>query len=396
MKINDEYEVIIDSVDYIGNGVTRIDNFVTFVFGALKDEKVKIKITSINKRFATGEILEIINKSKDRIEVKCPIYDKCGGCNFLHTNLKNEISIKNDYLNRLFDRNIKYISTKNEYYYRNKVTLHVLGGKLGYFNDKTHDLCEIDACMLLNPKINSKINDLKKYNLNGLNEIMIRCINDELMINLNGDIKDKSLLNIDCDSLYLNNEYIKGKEYLIDEINGFKFSIFPNSFYQVNKECMIEIYNKAKEYAGKDNSLLDLYCGTGTIGIWLSDNYKEITGIEINKDSIKNANINKELDNLNNIKFICGDAKIAKGKYDTIIVDPPRNGLSNSVIKFLNNSNAKKIVYISCNPKTLKRDINLLDNYELINISSYSMFPRTKHCESVALLERKVVKYAIK
>ncbi len=389
MNINDEYEVTIDSVDYIGNGVTRINSIVTFVFGALIDEIVKIKIDSINKHYATASIIDIIKKSKDRIIVKCPIYEKCGGCNFLHTNINNEISIKKEYLDRLFNRNIEYISTKNEYNYRNKVTLHVLEGKLGYFNDKTHDLCELDSCMLLNPKINSKISDLKKYNLSGLNEIVIRCINNEIMINLNGQIKDKSILNIKCDSLYQNNKYVKGKEYLIDEINEFKFSIFPNSFYQVNKEGMQEIYDKAAYYIGKGNSLLDLYCGTGTIGIWVSDNYKEITGIEINKDSIKNANINKELNNLKNIKFICGDAKTAKGKYDTIVVDPPRNGLSNSVIKFLNNSNAKKIIYISCNPKTLKRDIDLLDNYDLINISSYSMFPRTKHLECVCMLERK-------
>ena len=389
MNINDEYEVTIDSVDYIGNGVTRINNIVTFVFGALKDEIVKIKITSINKHYANGKILEIIKKSKDRIEVKCPIYDKCGGCNFLHTNIKNEVSIKKEYLDRLFDRNISYISTKNEYYYRNKVTLHVLRGKIGYFNDKTHDLCELDSCMLLNPKINSKISDLKKYNLNGLNEIMIRCINNQIMINLIGEIKNKDILNIECDSLYQNNHYVKGKEYLIDEINGFKFSIFPNSFYQVNREGMEEIYNKALSYLPKNNSLLDLYCGTGTIGIWVNECFKEITGIEINEDSIKNANINKELNNLKKIKFICGDAKIAKGEYDAIIVDPPRNGLSVPVIEFLNKSNAKKIVYISCNPKELKTSRDFLYNYELKYINAVSMFPRTKHIELVSLFERK-------
>ncbi len=389
MKIGNEYEVIINNVDYIGNGVTRIDNFVTFIFGALKDEKVKIKITSINKKFATGEIIEIIEKSKERTEVKCPYYYKCGGCNFLHTSLDNEINIKKDYLNKLFNQNVEYISTKNEYNYRNKVTLHVLKGKLGYFNDKTHDLCEIDTCMLLNPKINSKISDLKKYDLNGLNEIMIRCINDELMINILGDLKDKNIKNIECDSLYINNKYIKGKEFLIDEINNLKYSIYPNSFYQINKEGMEIIYNKAKDYIGKGNNLLDLYCGTGTIGIWMKDNFNNITGIEINEDSIKNANINKELNNIKNIEFICGDAKIAKGEYDAIIVDPPRNGISVYVVEFLNKSNAKNIVYISCNPRELKASLDALYNYDLKYINSVSMFPRTKHIESVCILERR-------
>ena len=389
MKINDEYKIVIDNEDYIGNGVTRINNFVTFILNGLKGEIVKVRIIYIHKRFAIAEIIEQITSSKHRIEPICKNYNKCGGCNFLHTTLENEINIKKEYLERLFNRKIDYYQSKNEYNYRNKVVLHVLEGKLGYFNDKTHDICEFDSCMLLNPKIDSKISDLKKYNLNGINEILIRCINNEIMINISGNIKDNKLKDIDCDSLYINNNYIKGKGYLIDEINNLKFSIYPNSFYQVNREVMSKIYDKAKEYAGSGNNLLDLYCGTGTIGIWMSDNYKNITGVEINKDSIKNANINKKLNNLKNISFICGDAKIAKGNYDTIIVDPPRNGLSNNVIDFLNESNSDKIIYISCNPKTLQRDINLLNKYKLKNISAYSMFPRTKHIECVTLLERK-------
>lgn len=387
MQIDKIYEVYIDSVDYIGNGVTRIDDMVTFVFGALKGEKVKIKITEINKHFLVGELLEIIESSNERIKEVCPNYYKCGGCNFLHTNYENEINIKIDYLKRLFNYNIEYLSNNNIYNYRNKVTLHVLEGKLGLFNDKTHTLCILNHCELLNPLINAKIDDLNKYNLNGLNEIMIRCINSKIMINLIGK-PNKELNNIECDSLYINNEYIKGNEYLIDEVNNFKFSIYPESFYQVNNEVMSIIYNKAKEYIGSGNKLLDLYCGTGTIGIWMHNNFNEVTGIEINKSSIDNANINLKLNNINNIKYICSDAKKVKGNFDSIIVDPPRAGLSNDVINYLNESKSNKIVYISCNPKTLKRDIDKLTNYKLTKLSCASMFPRTKHIESVCLLER--------
>ena len=155
---------------------------------------------------------------------------------------------------------------------------------------------------------------------------------------------------------------------------------------------MINIYNKALEYAGTSNNLIDLYCGIGTIGLWLKNNFNNILGIEINESSIKNANINKELNKTNNISFKLGDASIIN-KYinniDVIIVDPPRAGLSKSVINILNKSNSKKIVYISCNPKTLKRDIDKLDKYNLKDISACSMFPRTKHIECVCLLERK-------
>ena len=155
---------------------------------------------------------------------------------------------------------------------------------------------------------------------------------------------------------------------------------------------MTNIYNKALNYAGKGNNLIDLYCGTGTIGLWLKNNFNNILGIEINESSIKNANINKELNKANNINFKLGDASIIN-KYinniDTILVDPPRAGLSKSVINTLNNSKSNKIVYISCNPKTLKRDIDKLTNYDLKDISACSMFPRTKHIECVCLLERK-------
>ena len=391
MKINDIYEVIIDSVDINGNGVTRINNIVTFIPNALENEKLKIKITEIEKHFAYAEILEIIKSSNLRNEVKCPYYNKCGGCNFLHTSYENEINVKINNLEKLFNRKINYISNEDVNNYRNKVTLHVLEGKIGYFNSKTHDLCEIDNCLLLNPKINLKIHDLNNYDLNGIEEIMIRCINNKIMINIKGKNINKNIKSIECDSLYINDEFISGEKYLIDEINNLKFSIYPNSFYQVNKEVMTNIYNKAKEYAGLGNNLIDLYCGTGTIGLWLKDNFKNITGIEINNSSIKNANINKELNNAKNINFKLGDASIIN-KYinniDTILVDPPRAGLSKSVINTLNNSKSNKIVYISCNPKTLKRDIDKLDNYNIIEISACNMFPRTKHIECVCLLER--------
>ena len=391
MKINDIYEVIIDSVDINGNGVTRINNIVTFIPNALENEKLKIKITEIEKHFAYAEILEIIKSSNLRNEGKCPYYNKCGGCNFLHTSYENEINVKINNLEKLFNRKINYISNEDINNYRNKVTLHVLEGKIGYFNNKTHDLCEIDNCLLLNPKINLKIHDLNNYDLNGIEEIMIRCINNKIMINIKGKNINKNIKSIECDSLYINDEFISGEKYLIDEINNLKFSIYPNSFYQVNKEVMTNIYNKAKEYAGLGNNLIDLYCGTGTIGLWLKDNFKNITGIEINNSSIKNANINKELNNEKNINFKLGDASIIN-KYinniDTILVDPPRAGLSKSVINTLNNSKSNKIVYISCNPKTLKRDIDKLDNYNIIEISACNMFPRTKHIECVCLLER--------
>ena len=391
MKINDIYEVIIESVDDIGNGVTRINNIVVFVPYTLNNEKVKIKIVSISKRFAVGKVIEFITKSDKRCEVKCNCYNECGGCNFLHINFNDELSIKKNYINKLFNTNINTVLTNNEYNYRNKATFHIKDGKIGYYSEKTNNIIEINNCLLLDNRINDIYNYLKEHELSTISEVIIRVTTKDIMIVFKGEKYDiNDIINhFNITSIYLNDKLIYGESYIIEEIDNIKYSIYPNSFFQVNKNNMKIMYDKAREYAGYGNNLLDLYCGTGTIGIYLKDNFKHIDGIEINKNSIKNANINKKLNNINNIKFISGDASIAKNNnYDVIIVDPPRSGLSKKVINFLNKSNAKRIVYISCNPKTLKRDIDLLNNYKIIKLEIINMFNKTKHIECITLLEK--------
>lgn len=392
MKINEIYEVIIESVDDIGNGVTRINNIVVFVPYTLSNEKVKIKIVSVSKRFAVGKIIEFITKSDKRCEVKCNCYNECGGCNFLHTNFDDEKNIKINYINKLFNTNINSILTNNEYNYRNKATFHIRDNKIGYYSEKTNDIIEFNNCLLLDNRINDIYNYLKMNNLNGITEVIVRVTTKDIMIVFKGEKYDiNGLINkFNVTSIYLNDKLIYGENYIIEEIDNIKYSIYPDSFFQVNKENMKIMYDKAREYAGYGNNLLDLYCGTGTIGIYLKDNFKHIDGIEINKNSIKNANINKKLNNIKNIDFICGDASIAKNNnYDVIIVDPPRSGLSKKVIDFLDKSNTNKIVYISCNPKTLKRDIDLLNNYSMVKLEIINMFNKTKHIECITLLLKK-------
>lgn len=391
MKINDIYDVVIESVDDIGNGVTRINNIVVFVPYTLSHEKVKIKIVNVSKRFAVGKVIEFITKSDKRCEVKCHCYNECGGCNFLHIDFESEKRIKIDYINKLFNINIKSILTNNEYNYRNKATFHIKDGKIGYYSEKTNDIVEFNNCLLLDNRINDIYNYLKINDLNGIFEVIIRVTTKDTMVIFKGEKYDINGLinNFNITSIYLNDKLIYGESYIIEEIDNIKYSIYPNSFFQVNKDNMKIMYDKAREYAGYGNNLLDLYCGTGTIGIYLKDNFKHIDGIEINNVSIKNANINKKINNINNIDFVCGDASIAKNNnYDVIIVDPPRSGLSKKVINFLDNSNAKRIVYISCNPKTLRRDIDLLNNYSMVKLEIINMFNKTKHIESIMVLER--------
>lgn len=390
MKIGDTYIVTIDDEDSEGNGITRIDNFVTFIPYALKSEKIEIKIVDIRKRFAIGQIDKIIQKSDKRIEPKCPYYNKCGACSFLHTSFEYEKETKLNYINKLFNKNIKEILTNNEYNYRNKASFHIVNGKIGYYSENTHDLVEIDNCLLLDIRINDLVKYFKSSNLSFIEEIIIRCTFNEVMVQIKGNEKyDFSNLvnNNKIDSLYINDKLVYGHEYITEEINNIKYAIYPDAFFQINTSNMIIMYDLIKEYAQTGNNLLDLYCGTGSIGIYLSNNFKSITGIEINKSSILCANINKNINNLNNIKFILGDSKIAsKSDYDVIVVDPPRSGLSNTVINYLNKSNAKRIIYVSCNPKTLKRDLDLINNYNLKEMKVINMFNKTKHIECVCIL----------
>ena len=393
MKINDIYEVIINDEDDIGNGITRIDNFVVFVPYALKDEKIGIRITKVNKRFATGKIEKIITKSDRRECVKCKSFNECGGCSFLHLSFLEEKKKKINFINKLFNTNIKEILTNNEYNYRNKATFHVKDGKVGYYSESTNDLVEFDNCLLLDDRINEVYSILKNINLSGISEVVVRTSKNSVMVIFKGEKEDfnydELINNIKIDSIYLNNKLLYGSAYIIEELDNIKYSIYPNAFFQVNTENMKIMYDKVKECAGSGDKLLDLYCGTGTIGIYLKDNFREVTGIEVNKEAILNANINRGLNNLTGINFICGDASIAKNNnYDVIVVDPPRSGLSKKVIDFLNKSNAKTIVYVSCNPKTLKRDLDLLAKYSMTKLECINMFNKTKHCEVITSLER--------
>ncbi len=390
IKINEKYLVKILDEDYFGNGITRIDNFVIVVPHSFKDEDMLIKINKINKRFATSNIVEIKSKSPKRINSLCPVYDLCGGCDYLHLNSIDEKNHKTSYISDLFK--IKIDNYYNVDSFRNKVIFHVQNNKIGFYEKESNKLVELNKCLLLNKRTLKIYTYLKNINLSKIKEVLVRETHytDEVLININGELDniDSFIKDINPTSLYLNNKLIYGKEYIIEDINGFKFIITPNSFFQINSANMVNLYNTVKDYAGTGNNLLDLYCGSGTIGIYLKDNFKNVLGIDNVLENINNANKNKELNNSSNINFKYGDAALPiANNYDAIIVDPPRSGLSNNVIKNLIKAKAKKIIYVSCNPKTLKRDLDLLEIYKLDRLTVVNMFPRTKHIECVVLLQ---------
>lgn len=390
--------VKIDSLSHDFRGITTVNNKVTFIDNTLPNEIVDIKITKEKKNYNEGKVISYIEKSDDRDNFICPYYGICGGCDTGHIIYKKSLEYKRDIVTNILKRyaniNIKPdIINGDILFYRNKISLKVYNGKLSLVKKNTNDFINIDKCYLVNDNINNIINKLNSINLNGINDIIIRG-NKDIMVIINGNTDINNIINNLKDyvsSIVINNKVVYGSEYITVNIKDKKYAIYPNSFFQVNTNMISKLYDKVLEYSGNGNKLLDLYCGAGTIGIYLANNYNSITGIEVNEDAIKGANLNKEINNISNIKFKCMKASNIDIKvYDTVVVDPPRNGLDKITINKLCNSDTPKIIYVSCNPITLARDINILkDKYDLQDITLFDNFPNTKHLECVCILVKK-------
>ena len=399
----------IDRLDDFGRGITFVDGKICFVNNALVDEEVQIDVTSEKSKYFEAMCTNVIKESEVREKTKCPFYDLCGGCNVSHMIYKEELSFKIKKVKRILkkyakiDNVVKEIIATERYNYRNKVTLKVKDGILGYFQNKSYDLVNIDKCLLCSDRINEVIKELNNIDLQGVNEIVIRSNKDkEVLLYLIGIIDNEEyyLEKLkDVDNIVISNyksvKTIKGNDYLIDQVGNLSFRVSYNYFFQVNSYGVEILYEKIKELAnlkGNEN-VLDLYCGTGTIGMYLADSAKDIIGIEINKNAINDAIYNKEINNINNIEFICDDVSKIKSNYkdiDLVVLDPPRSGLSLEAISNVLSINPKKIIYVSCEPITLARDLNIIkEHYDIKELTVLDMFPNTYHCESITILERR-------
>ena len=401
----------IERLDHQGRGIAYIDDKITFVENALPGEEVLIKITNSKKKYNEGIVEKYIQKSEKRVDNVCPFYESCGGCNILHMSYNDQLEYKENKIKDIMkkyaniDKISKIIKCDKQFNYRNKVTLKVENNIIGYYEKKSYNLVNIDKCLIIDNEFNKIINDLKKFNLENIYEIMIRNIdsdNTALTLYLQ---KDTNCIQIDeyCkkNNIILN-KIVKNKDFkcnekskIIGKLGNFKFIISPLSFFQVNTDQTIKLYDKISELLepNKDDNLLDLYCGTGTIGIYVANKVNKVLGVEIVKDAIHDANINKKINNINNINFICGNTekiiKDVKEKYNAIIVDPPRAGLTESIIRDIFRINPDKIVYVSCDPITLARDLKLLqENYEVLDVVPVDMFPNTYHVETVCKLKK--------
>lgn len=401
-------EVVIEKMNHQAMGIAKINGKVVFIPKVIVGDIVDIDIVKEYKNYSIGRVNKIIKNGSKRVDVLCPYYDICGGCSISAYTYQDELEYKVNNVIDIFKRNeidIKpnIIKSDNRYGYRNKITLQVSNGIIGLYEEDSNKIVDVDKCLLVSDKLNEIIDIIKKnINVNKCNKIVIRDTYYGIMIIFYGSVNNEEVIKYlgnKVVSIYTyDNKYkcIYGEKYLYEMIGEYKYRISPDSFFQVNSRTVNKLYNKVVEYAIEDDkkgNLVDLYCGTGTIGIYLSKYFNSIIGIELNKQAVEDAKENAKINGVNNIEFYAGDVgKIINDqiKADVIVVDPPRSGLDKRTKDILLKIKANKIVYVSCNPLTLARDIKELDNgYKLGDITLVDMFPNTHHVECVAVLKLK-------
>ena len=450
LKKNDIVKLNILSLSSEGSGVGKTQEGITiFVPDTAVGDELMVRIVKVQKTYAFGKIEEIISPSADRITPTCKVGTKCGGCVYCHISYRAELSAKEQRVKDAIERIAKLsipvmpiVSTGEVTRYRNKAMIPAGVDKdgniiMGFYSKHSHRIIESDDCTL-QPLCFLKAteilkNFLKKHNISIYNEaahkglfrhlyLRIAEKTHELMITLviNGKELPKPeelvenfkselptlksvVLNTNCEDtnvvLGKKSRTLFGDGYITDELCSLKFKISPQSFYQVNRKGAELLYSKAAEYADLKGGevLLDLYCGTGTIGLSMAHKAKSLIGVEIVAKAIEDAKENAKANGIDNARFICGDAAKAaetlKGEGltpDVIIIDPPRKGCDKSLIKTISDMNPKRVVYVSCDPATLARDLAHFAELGFVahEVTPVDMFPRTSHVEAVVLLQR--------
>lgn len=451
LKKNDIITLEITDISSDGSGVGKYENMAVFVPSTALGDVCKVKILKVLSSYCYGKTEEIITSSRDRINPECPNFYKCGGCDFMHISYEAEKTAKKNFVKNCFERIGKItdvpvedtVSEDKIYRYRNKAQFPVRSdenGKAvtGFFAQRSHRIIPCFDC-LLQPEI---LNNIAKTVILQLNELKIPAYNEE---NISGivrhiymriaektnqimlclvvtkpDFKNRDILikNItekypQITSVVLNvnskntnvilgekNILVWGKETIQDVLCGVNVTLSPHSFYQVNRDGAEKLYTIAKDLLNlnKDDILLDLYCGAGTIGLSMAEKVKSLVGVEIIPQAIENAKYNADINGINNARFICSDAGKAaqmlleEGYSPTaVIMDPARKGCDQPTLDAVLKMSPERIAMISCNPSTAARDCKYLseNGYQVRFIQPFDMFPRTKHVETVVQLFRK-------
>ena len=391
-------QVHIDRMDHFGNGIGNINGKIIFVKGALPGETVDVTITKDKKSFMEGTINTIIYKSSKRVEPFCKYFGVCGGCSLCHLNYENTLEYKKERVKNILYKfdipKINVIKNENDLYYRNKIELKIVDGKLGFYEKSTHNLIEIKECKVTKKSINKSFEFVKNMKLENANVTIRANYNDEVLIII--DSKEKPVILNPEDykivGIVLNDKCIYGQDNFMEKINNLFFTVSYNSFFQVNNYINLELFNLIKEnIVGK--TVLDLYSGVGTLSIVASKVVDKVYSIEVTQNAVKNALINAKINKCDNINFILGKVEDKIGfindKIDTIIVDPARAGLDKKTIEVINNICPQRIIYVSCDTQSLANNLVDLTNYEIKRFYILDMFSYTYHIECFCILDRK-------
>jgi 23S rRNA (uracil1939-C5)-methyltransferase len=448
-KKNDETEILISDIGTKGEGIGKINDFVFFVDGALPGDICLIKILKVNKSYGYGKIIEIRKPSPDRVLSPCPVSDKCGGCSLMHLNYEAQLKLKQkkvkDSLERIGGfKNIEVspvVPMENLRGYRNKAQVPVRNVKgnleVGFFAKNSHNLIPVTDCYIQTETSSSILEKIKEYavlnaipaydeeNHSGiLRHVLIKTgfKTGEIMVVLAVNLKEgKPLKNQDSliDSLKIvegmksivlnynskknntilgiSSKTLWGSDYISDYLGEMKFKISPLSFYQVNPVQTEKMYKKALEFADikETDTVIDAYCGIGSISLFLAQKAKKVIGIEIVEDAVKDAEFNAQVNNIKNAEFIAGKSEeviydlINKEiKADVLVVDPPRKGCDERFLSAVADFMPEKIVYVSCNPDTLARDLKFLGEkgYNIKKVQPFDMFGFSYHVETVIMM----------
>ncbi len=372
----DTYEVKIEKLASNGYGLAFINGMAVFVKFAYPGEIHEIEIFSKKKDHAFAKSIKTITGLENKREPECGLFKSCGGCQFQDIDYDYQLELKNTVLKESLKRigkieiePLPIIASDNEYRYRNKGSFQVRQGKPGYCYPGTTKVFNFDSCLLLDESIEKHVMSLSsRAELDNIKMINVRS-------NLKGEVIDSR----DKHSSF------------IEELDGIKFVVDINSFFQVNKTVFPKWLKYIKSLVSEnDNFIVDLYCGVGAISMYIAGEAKRVTGIEINKKQIKQANQCLEMNNISNVNYISADAEEflehSGRKIDLLVTNPPRAGMSKWTVRDIIENPAKHLIYSSCNPDTFSRDARMLidGGYNLKSIQPFDMFPQTHHLEIVA------------
>mgnify|MGYP000558054169 CR=1 FL=1 len=450
MQKNEIVKVKIEDIGVGGEGIGKVDGYTLFIKDAIIGDVVEAKVMKAKKNYGYARLMNVLTPSKDRVEEPvCPMARKCGGCQIQEMKYPAQLAFKEakvrgnlerigEVPTELLDKVMQPIVGMEEpFHYRNKAQypVSICDGELfaGFYAYKSHRIICNDDCALQPKEFKAGLEAFRiwaeKANVTSYDENtgkgLLRHIyfrkgfaTGEIMACavINGTLIPESdllvsllrekiqglksvVININREKsnviLGKESKTVWGDDYIRDKLLGKTFVISPNSFYQVNHDQCERLYSKAMEYANlnKNETLLDLYCGVGTIGLTMAGSVKKLIGVEIVGKAIENAKINAKLNNIDNAEFICADAPTAAKKLekaDVIILDPPRKGCDASLFDTVCQMSPERIVYVSCDSSTLARDLKILDEkgYKTKRVCAVDMFPRTPHVEAVALIEK--------